>query len=161
MVIVTRNQYILAQKIHHIVLNENYEILEGRNRRGKHVSVKELSYNIHVHYVPENQNTNSGNLRSDDVRECVVSLRSKVNAYKVYRDLIQQIREQMPDALFLDKALETLLGEDDLKAIKNEEEDDLCDAKEMFDDRSTRKVRIPRKAKRANKAVLRKSKARR
>ena len=157
-VIVTQNQYLIASRIHYINLNESYEYVDighGSNRR----SVKEFHHNIHIVYTPDH-GTPSQSLSStrEDYRECNVTIRGKVNAHRVYRDLIRQIREQMPDQLFLDKALETLLGQE-LSLIENEEKEELELAKAGSNDRSSKKVRSTRKTKRRSKKVLRRAKS--
>ncbi len=161
LVVVTQNQYILAKAIHHIVLNENYEYHEVR-RAGKLWNDLMYTYHINIVYTPDYQNNNSSR---DERAECSVQIRGKVAAYKVYKDLVHQIREQMPDQLYLDKAIENLLNRDALEDIENSERRDLLECeeakKETRRDRSTKKIRRARKAKRAGKAVLRKSKARR
>lgn len=157
-VIVTQNQYLIASRIHYINLNESYDYVEvghGRNRK----SIKEFSHSIHIMYTPDS-GTPSQSLSSsrEDYRECNVSIRGKVNAHRVYRDLIRQIREQMPDQLFLDKALETLLGQE-LSLIEHEEKEELELAKAGSNDRSSKKVRSTRKTQRRSKKVLRRAKS--
>lgn len=160
LVIVTKNQYIIASKIHHIVLNEGYEYHDVRNSAGRMIGVRENTYQIHIIYTPDSSSNNNG--RGEERHDCTVTMRGKVDAYKVYKDLIRQIREQMPDALFLNTALERLLSDADFEAIANSEEQDKLECMEiMKDDRRTKKVRKSRKAKRASKKVLRRAKRRR
>ena len=152
-VIVTQNQYLLASKIHYVNLNETSEVIDlgyGAGRR----QVKELLYSIHIVYSPDNVTATSSR---DDHRECNVAIRGKVNAHRVFRDLIRQIREQTPDQLYLDKALEVLLGKE-LSLVAEEEEIELKAAKELSGDRISKKVRRTGKKKRRNKKVLRKPK---
>jgi hypothetical protein len=148
-VIVTNNQYIIASRIHHITLDESTDWRDIRNQNGRPISVKLDTYNITVVYTPE-VSQNQG--RNDDTRECVVTLRGKVDAYRVYKNLIRQIREQMPDQLFLDKVIEGLLTEEELTNIGLKEEQTLME--ELYNDRSATKVRSPRKTKRTSKKVL-------
>lgn len=157
-VIVTQNQYLIASRIHYVNLNESYDYVDighGSNRR----SVKEFSHNIHIVYTPDH-GTPSHSLSStrEELRECTVNIRGKLNAHRVYRDLIRQIREQMPDQLFLDKALEALLGQE-LSLIKDDEREELRLAKAVTSDRSTKKIRSTRKTQRRSKKVLRRAKS--
>jgi hypothetical protein len=155
LVIVTKNQYLLASKIYHITLNEETQYCDVRLPTGKLIGIKDETYHITITYVPDvaSQNTR------DDVRECVVTMKGKVDAYKIYKDLIRQIREQMPDALFLDKAFESLLGEAELADIaESEKEYNNPFGLEFKDDRSTKKIRKPRKTKRTSKKVFRRAK---
>ena len=48
---------------------------------------------------------------------------NRKDAHMVYKDVIRQIREQNPDQLYLDKALEELLG-GDVPDIKHDREED-------------------------------------
>lgn len=159
-VIVTKNQYLLCQRIHHIVLNELHDYSDVRNKAGRMVSVRENSYNINIIYTPEA--TNSHNTR-EERHDCNVTIKGKVDAYRVYKDLIQQIREQMPDQKFLDKALESLLTDEDFLKIETSSLDDDCRTKceEAPSDRRPKKIRRARKAKRNSKKVLRRPKRRR
>ena len=166
MVIVTQNQYLLASKIHHITMDETVNYIDVRTASGKHMSLRDAHYVIQIIYSPETINSNNGQVRSsDEQRECSVTIRSAVDAYKVFKDLIQQIREQMPDQLYLDTALERLIAGTDLASLvekdQNDEEDKFMvslTALEKKNDRRAKKVRKPRKAKRANKKVLRRTK---
>ena len=166
MVIVTQNQYLLAAKIHHIVMDEIVNYVEVRTTKGRVVSLRDAHYVIQIIYAPENVSNNNGQIRSqDEQRECSVTIRSAVDAYKVFRDLIQQIREQMPDQLYLDTALERLIAGTDLASLvekdKNDEEDKFMvslTVVEKKNDRRAKKVSKPRKTKRASKKVLRRTK---
>lgn len=162
LVIVTQNQYILAQRIHHIVLNEGYEYHDVRNHHGRIIGVRENTYSIYMLYTPEQTQHGHQNSR-EEVRECTVTMRGKVHAYRVYKDLIRQIREQMPDELFLHKALESLLSEEDFAKIAESETEDHRKCEEKMSVKAIarpRKIRAARKAKRTSKKVLRKSKRR-
>lgn len=159
MVIVTRNQYLLASKIHSVVLNESVDY-NDIYVDGKHKNVKDNTYNITVLYSPDQ--AGSSNQREDRI-ECHVLFKSKASAHKVFNELIRQIREQMPDALFLDSAMEALLSADEIIKIQSEEDkrEDLNKLLEAINDRSAKKVRRARKAKRNNKKLLGKPKLRR
>lgn len=156
MVIVTQNQYLLASKIHHITMDEQVNYQDIRDERGRHRSIKDVSYVIQIIYAPENVNSNNGQLRSnDEQRECSVTIRTAVNAHKVFKDLIQQIREQMPDQLYLDTALERMISNMDLATLqakddKDDQEMGLFNLKavEKKNDRKPKKARKPRKTKR-------------
>lgn len=156
MVIVTQNQYLLASKIHHITLDEQINYQDIHDERGRSRSIKDVHYVIQIIYAPENVNSNNGQLRSqDEQRECSVTIRSAVNAYKVFKDLIQQIREQMPDQLYLDTALERMISQMDVATLQEKDDRDKEEmatfgikALEKKNDRKPKKVRKPRKTKR-------------
>ena len=156
MVIVTQNQYLLASKIHHITMDEQVNYQDIRDERGRHRSIKDVHYVIQIIYAPENVNSNNGQLRSqDEQRECSVTIRTAVNAHKVFKDLIQQIREQMPDQLYLDTALERMISQMDMATLQAKDDQDKEEmatfgikALEKKNDRKPKKVRKPRKTKR-------------
>lgn len=162
MVIVTQNQYILASKINHVTMDEQVNTLELINPNGRRYSILDRYYQITVIYTPENsqvQNqygSTAGN-RGDEVRECTVIVRGAVNSHLVFKNLIQQIREQMPDQLYLDTALERMLTGIDLDSLKDKDsqEDDFKLEIKNATKPSPTKVRKPRKAKRTSKKILR------
>lgn len=146
MVIVTQNQYILASKIHHVTLDEQCTYIEVKNTRGRRYrTVKQPYWQLTVVYSPDNINTNSVTSSRDEYRECSVTIHGAVNAHKIFKDLIQQVREQMPDALYLDKALERMITGTDIKSL---EDKDLDIEEALKDDQPTKKVRRARKKKR-------------
>lgn len=144
MVIVTKNQYILANKIHHITLDEHKEVLEYR-KSGKWHSEIINKFTITLYYTPDNGATNNN---FNDVRECSVYISDKYDAKSIYKDLISQIREQMPDQLYLDKAFENLLKqEDDVKIQADKLINKTSELGRIYD-RKPAKVRKLRKKKR-------------
>ena len=153
MVIVTQNQYILASKIFHVTLNEEYDWKSRSGNSSGRGMYREYKYTITVLYAPEVLTNNS----REDKMECVVVIRGALNAYKIYKDLINQIREQLPDQLFLDKAIENILNQEDLEKIKIRDDNDLIEER-LLNDAITNEVRRAGKAKRSRKKVLRRSK---
>jgi hypothetical protein len=114
-------------------------------------------YLITVVYTPENGNPHQHN---SEQRECTVALTSKKEAYMLFKDMTHQIREQTPDALYLNKILENFLGAEEIKKIEDSEteENSNREMKAVLYDPRAKKLRKPRKAKRKGKGVLRKSK---
>ncbi len=168
MVIVTQNQYILASKINHVTMDEQLHTIELVGINGRRYSILDRYYQITVIYTPEasqvtnNFGNNSGN-RGDEIRECSVIVRGAVNAHLVFKNLIQQIREQMPDQLYLDTALERMLTNTDMESLKDKDskEDDFKLEIKNATKPSTKKVRKPGKAKRTSKKVLRGARSKR
>ena len=142
-------------------MDETINYIDVKTTSGKHISLRDAHYVIQIIYSPENVNTNNGSIRSqEETRECSVTIRSAVNAYKVFKELIQQIREQMPDQLYLDTALERMIANTDLASLVEkdaEDEDDRFTVSltvvEKKNDRRAKKAYKPRKAK---KKILRK-----
>jgi hypothetical protein len=149
MVIVTQNQYLLASKIYHITLDENMDYVDYREN-GRISSKLLKKYVISIIYAPETTSLN-------DQRECTITILSAIDAHKIFRDLVEQIREQNPDQLYLDRALEKMLSGVDITYLTSKDKADKI-KKQMLkrkrkghsDDRSTKKVRKSRKAKRRN-----------
>ena len=148
MVIVTQNQYLLASKIYHITLDENMDYVDYREN-GRISSKLLKKYVISIIYAPET----AGSL--NDQRECTITIGSAIDAHKIFRDLVEQIREQNPDQLYLDRALEKMLSGVDITYLTSKDKADKIKKqilkrkrKGHSDDRSTKKVRKSRKAKR-------------
>ncbi len=168
MVIVTQNQYLLATKILHITMDEQTNYVEIR-KNGAYHSAREKYYQITIVYVPEAFSTNNHHQGHNETRECTVNIRGAVNAHKSFNSLMEQIREQIPDTLFLDKAVEKMFGgggtDYETIGLKDQAHDELAfDAQEIKHVKSNRRakaIRKPRKAKRASKKVLRGAKRKR
>lgn len=123
MVIVTKNQYLLASKIHHITMEERIDYNEVNLGKNNVRTAVDKYHMITIIYSPDS-NTGSGSNHtrsSEEVRECAVIVRGAVNAVKVFHDLVRQIREQMPDQLFLDTALERMIADTDFDVIDKED----------------------------------------
>ena len=141
MVIVTQNQYILASKIHHVTMDEQTNHNEVRTVSGRYRTVIDRYFQITVIYTPEQtqQQMNQNNGRDPEQRECSVVIRGNVKAHLVFKNLIQQIREQMPDQLYLDTALERMLGGIDMEELKQK---DLVDPWDLDEAPKKKKVKL-------------------
>lgn len=125
MVIVTKNKYIVADKINHVVLHENINWVDIRGKNGKPLSVREVTYSLEIQYVVV-----GGQGNSRDTQTTTIALSSRKNALGVYKSLVEQIREQHPDQLYLDKALELLFTDikDELSSSNIDEDyEDMSD----------------------------------
>jgi len=151
-IIVTKNQFIRANQINHIIVDELVE-----NIQIGHDGFAMKKYLITVVYTPENGNPNQ---HSSELRECTVALTSRKEAYLLFKDMTNQIREQTPDALYLNKLLENLLGDADMKKIEDSEqgEQQHSEMKAVLYDPRAKKLRKSRKGKGKSKRVLRKPK---
>lgn len=169
MVLVTQNQYILAAKINHITMDEQIQHQEVRSTNGRYKTRVDRYFQITVIYTPEasqnQQNFNSKGHNGEETRECSVILRGHVHAHNVFTNLIQQIREQLPDQLYLDTALERMIAGTDIEGLKGEdrkfEDSDSFMLEAPSVKSSSKKVRATGKAKRASKKVLRGTKRKR
>lgn len=159
-VIVTKNQYILASRIQHINMDEHVEYKEVIVN-GKDECVKDHYFQINVIYNPQEINTNNVNRSNDEVRECSTIVRNAKEAHKIFRSMVQQIRDQQPDILHLNRALEAMLGE-----LKEDDiEDDyfpnasvtLLTKEQASNDRTAKKIRATRKAQGRGKAFFRRA----
>jgi hypothetical protein len=154
MIIVTRNQYICAQKIHHVLLDEEIDTINLSNGR----DLLRRKYMISVVYTAESQAQNS----REDNRECNVIVYSRKEAYLLFKDLCNQIREQSPDAHYLNKVLENFLSEEEIAEIGKLDDEELFkkEMKERLYDPSSKKLRSVRETKRKHKRLLPKAKKR-
>ena len=163
-VIVTQNQYIVASRIHHISLDEHSSTHDG-SVDGLPQSFREKYYQITVVYSPDNVNTGHNQTRGDEHRECSVIIRRAKDAHLLFKGVIDQIRQQVPDQLFLDKAIQQMLEGADMEEIEAKDHysnyEDMKKKVAPNAHTSSKKVRLLRKTKRGSKAVLRKSKKRR
>ena len=160
MVIVTKNQYLLCEKIQHIIMNEQVQY-QNYQKGGKTYAKKEYVYDIQIMYLPEGASAhNGGNVSQHDYMHCQVRIRGKVDAYKVYKDLIQQVRESMPDKLFLDKAMENLLTDEDFEIMAEQEkqEDYYNEAEEDLPVPMLMAPRSKKKSKKKTKTKVKKKK---
>lgn len=163
-VVVTDRQYIVAKKIFDISMQEGYDsVTVGVGAKRKEHIIK--TYTINIRYETE-LGGHAGHLMN-----CQISLNSNKQANKIFRSLIEQIREQCPDQVYLDKAMEKLLkgSEHDIKNdhgtsgpdTGNDDEIDFIDQIVGIDlDRKSKKASKSRKAKRKNKTVPRRAKKR-
>lgn len=170
MVLVTQNQYILASKINHITMDEQIQTQEFRSSNNRYKTRIDRYFQITVIYTPEasqSQTAYSGKGHNgEETRECSVILRGALHAHEVFKNLIQQIREQMPDQLYLDTALERMIAGTDVEGLKGEDrkfdnKDDYFLTEAPSVKSSPKKVRATGKAKRTSKKVLRGTKRKR
>ncbi len=161
-IIVTKNQYICASQVHAVLLDEEHNYIDVSEIPRKVKRVKENVYTIKVTYTPEDSavsqrssSNNHGN--GDGTYEACVEIKGYKNAHDIFATLVNQIREQQPDQLYLQKFIDDLLTKtneiEDVpefelipeELLKNEEDDD----------GSTNKIRGSGKAERECKRVLR------
>jgi hypothetical protein len=129
-ILVTRQCYLVAEAINHISLHEMNEDEKDeslfytppikRKRRKKLTAKARLLeqlkkaaqlYQITINFKPvAGSQPNNGKHHSNyDESHVNITVRGYDRAIELYRDMISQIREQMPDRLFLDKMVENFL----------------------------------------------------
>lgn len=130
-VLVTKQCYLLCESINYISVHEMSESEKEdslfftpppRKRRKKLTPKQKLLeklkkaaqlYQIHIDFVPvqnSNQNANNGR-RGDGTSSVAITVRGYDRCIALYMDMIQQIREQQPDKLVLDKMVERFFAE--------------------------------------------------
>lgn len=102
-VIVTRKCYVVADKINYVTIHEESEDYVHRGRR-----VKRRIYNILIDFDPVSTTSH----KRGDGSVCVKIQDDEKKANALYMDMVQQIREQCPDQLYLDKVIENFLESD-------------------------------------------------
>jgi hypothetical protein len=98
MVIVTKRCFVVAERINYVSVEE-----ENEGSRTK----RKIRYQVIIHYTPK-QNPNNSNSRHEN-ESCSVYTYNKKVAEDIYRDIVDQYREQNPDELYLDKVVAALL----------------------------------------------------
>ena len=139
-VIVTKKCYIVAERIDNIVLDCQWD------------EYGQAFWGINVRFIPIGGGNNvasgysGGGGHGDNPQFMVIKVNDKVLAYQVFTEMVNQIREQLPDQLFLGKLTQSFLTGGPLDEPANK--------------RSNEGVSKTRKSKRRSKKVLRKSKGR-
>ncbi len=134
-VIVTDNCYLVCKAINYITINDfgedqpkaDFDFDMPRRRKQHQRSQRSLTekerdarrvYRIVVDFVPldgspmpQQAPTFSRSTRNSADTYCVeMTITGKDNVHKVFRDMIEQLREQLPDQLFLDKLFERMFA---------------------------------------------------
>lgn len=140
--IVTSRSFILCESINHIILQSEPEYVN---------EVRIDFYCINIDFVPGTRNnppvqSNAfGSLNKNEERGFVqIKVIGENTALKLFKELISQIREQIPDQAYLDKMIENILS----GAIGD-----------IHDDKQPEKVSGTRSKKRGSKEVLRRTKS--
>lgn len=121
-VIVTNKCYLIAEAINYITIDEvekeKEDIFSSKSRRKRTKTAKALAkkkreelsfYEITVDYVPAQAGSNVNNRR--DLSSVAITVQGLINARTLFSDMVGQIREQLPDHLFLDKLVQRFLAE--------------------------------------------------
>lgn len=114
-VIATDMMYLVGKRIYSIYIDEDIETRYVKRRK-----VDIASYLIKVTFEPDDLAQNPNSSRSNDIMTVEYKVYGRSRALHAYRDIVQQIREQCPDQLYLDKIAERFLA----RSI----EDDACTA---------------------------------
>jgi hypothetical protein len=125
-IIVTKKCYIIAEKIHHITVSEEINT--------DHIRPYNF-WQIEIHLERCSTTGTNSQSRNETVS---VNVGDRESAYRLFSEIVSQIREQIPDQLYLDKLISNFLGGEAL---------DEKSATEQFKP-STRKVSRTRKKKR-------------
>jgi|SRR5579884_3846683 len=120
-VIVTNRCYLLCEAINHISVNEmsndcKEEEWERRRKKPKKISkatrakqIENAPYQIQIDFIPTSRGPNANNGRDDNA--CVsITVYGRSRAMALFGDMVAQIREQIPDQVFLDKLVENFLN---------------------------------------------------
>ena len=134
-VIVTRACYLLCESINHISVNEASEECKkeddwsnSRRRKKKKPkltkaeiakNIQNAPYRIVIDFVPVAKNhpnmLSSNKHSSDDNTSVSITVHGRDRCLELFTEMVEQIREQLPDQIFLDKIVEKLLLEDNEK----------------------------------------------
>ena len=124
LVIVTPNCYLICEAIHHITVSdsdkEEKQFITRRkpNRRGirktsskRNKAAQSKIYQITIEYVPlsNSQKNISMSNSNRETQTVTINVCGQERCYGLFRDMVSQIREQMPDQMYLDKIVEKIL----------------------------------------------------
>lgn len=126
-VIVTSQCYLLAESINYIIINEvddsddrewNPRNTKNRKVRRNNKVVRDYilerkPFNIVIDFMPKNQpqNQNSNKNNNDESSIVNITVHGLTRTLRVFQDIVMQLREQIPDELFLDKLVEQFLAD--------------------------------------------------
>ena len=131
--LVTSRVYLLCERINHIIMQAEYEQTHRHNPHSGLI----VSYNIYISFTPLASASHSQ--IGDEERQMIVKVHGEKHSQRLYNEIVTQLREQLPDQMYLDKMLDKILsGENDI-----------------HDDLSTTTLSRARKTKNERKNVLR------
>jgi hypothetical protein len=133
--IVTSRSFLLCDSINYMTLDSGFEY-------SLNDEIKAVKYTINISYNSTNRNNNhsSGLSGSRDTTHHVsISVFGEDRALKLFKELLNQVRDQCPDEPFLNSIVE--------KILTGEMED-------VKDDTSSIKIYSPREEEGRSKAVL-------
>ena len=124
-VLVTDHCYLQCQSVNSIIINEpdgsdddgRLFILRKRKKKSakKKVTPKQ-KYQICIDFVPVAVSNVNGSGRNDFSVTVTVSIMGHEACLKLFGELCHQIREQLPDHLFLNQLVDRFLAEDNKSA---------------------------------------------
>jgi hypothetical protein len=135
-VIVTRQCYLVAESINHISVHEMDEEDKAdslfyvpptrKNRRRRKLTPKQelleklkraaQLYQININFTPLQSSPQNGISKHNNGNDSVtITVRGYDRALELYHDMINQIREQIPDRLWLDKLVESFFTQNPLE----------------------------------------------
>jgi hypothetical protein len=130
-VIVTKQCYLLCESINYIAVNEandenkeDYNSIWNRRGRKKKLTARQKKaletkqYNIIIDFIPvvKNPAGQSHHKSGGDNTSVAITVTGRERCLDLFRDMVSQIREQIPDQLFLDKLVEKFLIDEDEKS---------------------------------------------
>jgi hypothetical protein len=133
-VLITDNLYLRAEKVQSISVTE--QVLWDGDEDGNSPDRKIVTYSIAIEYEPAGQQQQNHN----SVMHINLTARNRKHCNETMKALIEQVRQQDPDNLMLDKLIDKYF----------------CGEVKEYD-RRPKKIRRVRKAKRRNKKVSRRS----
>ncbi len=135
-VIITKQCYLLCDAINYIVINEveeddknqvrmflNRPSKRGRKAKPKKLTKKQLDlingrqFQIIIDFIPVgNSNNNSGNnsmtrKSGSETTTVAITVTGRDKCLELFSHMVEQIREQIPDHMFLDRIVERFLQE--------------------------------------------------
>lgn len=141
-IIVTKKCYLQCESVRHITIQEEFEEVVSEDGSGTIIPHWEIV--VYFQILGGAKTTAFGG--ATDESSVMIKVGDREAAYKLFTEIVSQIRDQMPDQLYLDRLVKDFLagGSLDEASINGKYED----------------IRSARKEKRRSEKVLRKSKKR-
>ena len=109
-VIVTRQCYLICESINFIsvdeVDNDDKFIGKGKSKKKKD---ENKYYEITIDFMPAATNTGNNHNRGRELGTVTINVQGKQECFALFNEMVKQIRDQMPDVLFLNKLVENFL----------------------------------------------------
>ena len=114
-VIVTKQCYLICEGINFISVDEvkqdDYKASYGsRPKTKKKKSEDDVMYEITIDFIPAANNSAANNSnRNRDLGSVTINVLGRTRCLALFEDMVKQIRDQMPDVLWLNKLVENFL----------------------------------------------------
>jgi hypothetical protein len=113
LVLVTKQCYLICESINFISVDamdrsDELKISKKGNKARKKIEDKRF-YEITIDFVAAQTAQGNNHNRGKDIGTVTVNVQGKEECFALFNEMVKQIRDQMPDVLFLNKLVENFL----------------------------------------------------